>query len=323
MRLDPTPYATLTPDRALDAIEAAGWRCDGRLLALNSYENRVYQVGLEDGGFLVTKFYRAGRWSSAAILEEHAFVAELAAAELPAVPPLRQSDTTLFVAEDLRFAVFPRAGGRAPETDDPSVLRWLGRLLARIHQVSGRQPFTHRPALNATTFGDDAATAVLSSGLLPCHLESTYRQISDTLIATIRDHWAAVSPHLLRLHGDCYPGNVLWTDAGPHFVDFDDARMGPAIQDLWMLAPEGGAAFEYLLEGYLQMRAFDDNERLLIEPLRSLRLLHYAGWLAKRWQDPAFPTAFPWFATPRYWDEHLDTLRRQQQLLDGDDDAAA
>jgi len=313
------PFDRLQPDLILDAVEGLGFHADGRLLALNSFENRVYQVGLEDAPPLIAKFYRPGRWSDEAILEEHGFTAELADAELPAVPPLTIQGRTLHRHEGFRLALFPRRGGRLIEIDDAEHRRWVGRLLGRLHAIGSIRRFAHRPTLSVQEFGEDAAAFILGSGLLPSHVEAAYASLSRDLLQAIGEVMAGIAPATLRLHGDCHAGNILWTDAGPHFVDFDDARQGPAIQDLWMLL--AGAREEQerqlaeVLEGYQQFRTFDHTELALIEPLRTLRLMHYEAWVARRWDDPAFPPAFPWFASPRHWEDHILALREQLALL--------
>ncbi|MBN8481689.1 MAG: serine/threonine protein kinase [Xanthomonadales bacterium] len=302
------PYATLDPDTVLDAVAAAGFEPDGRLLALGSYENRVYQVGLEDARPLVAKFYRPGRWSDAAIDEEHAFAHELAAAELPMVAPLVVDGRSLFEHEGFRYALYPRQGGRAPELESADHLAWMGRLLARLHAIGARHAFRARPAIDVDGFVREAARNVLASGLLPPTLEARYGRTLDALAAMLDERIAAVGPaSRLRLHGDCHLGNVLWTDAGPHFVDLDDARMGPAVQDLWMLAPTR-EALDALLEGYAEFRDFDFTELALIEPLRLMRQVHWAGWVAARWHDPAFPLAFPQVGEARWWEQHCNDL---------------
>lgn len=317
----PHPYAALSPDCVLDALDSVGLRGDGRLLALNSYENRVYQVGIEDGPPLVAKFYRPGRWSDAAILEEHAFVAELAQQEIPVVPALEIDGRTLHTYQDYRFAVFPRKGGRAPELDDPAVLEWAGRFIGRIHAVGRARPFAERPALTVETFGREPRDYLLGNGFIPPDIRAAWTTTVDcALDGVARCYERAGDVALLRLHGDCHGGNVLWTDAGPHFVDFDDARMGPAVQDLWMmLSGERGDMVRQMadiLAGYEDFCDFDSREMHLVEALRTLRLLHYSAWLARRWDDPAFPTAFPWFNTQRYWQDRILELREQIALMD-------
>jgi Ser/Thr protein kinase RdoA (MazF antagonist) len=314
------PYADLTPDVILAAIESAGIACDGRLLALNSYENRVYQVGIEDGGFVVAKFYRPKRWSDAAITEEHAFVAELVAAEIPAVAPLPLAGRTLHEHAGFRFAVYPRQGGRPPELDDPAVLEWMGRLMGRIHAVGRRRPFAARPTLDIAAFGQEPRDYLLAHDFLPPELEPSWRAIADQALDGVRRAFdLAGDVRRLRLHGDCHGGNVLWTDAGPHFVDFDDSRMGPAVQDMWMLFSGDEEAMarqrERFLAGYEQFSEFDRRELQLVEALRTLRLLHYSAWIARRWHDPAFPVAFPWFNTQRYWQDRILELREQVGLM--------
>lgn len=310
------PYAGLHPERVLDAIAAAGLAPDGRLLALNSYENRVYQVGLEDGTFIVAKFYRPARWSDAAIGEEHVFTLELTAAELPVVAPLAFAGRTLLSHAGFRYALFPRRGGRAPELESADPLLWMGRLIARLHGVGGRAPFRHRGVLDRATLIAAPARAVLASGLLPADRRERYRAAIARLDAAIAAREAALGPlRHIRLHGDCHPGNVLWTDAGPHFVDLDDARMGPAVQDLWMLAHDA-VAMEALLEGYAEFGDFDRRELALVPALRAMRQVHHAGWIAARWHDPAFPAAFPFAAEARWWDEHLDDLAAAAEALE-------
>jgi Ser/Thr protein kinase RdoA (MazF antagonist) len=317
-----TPYADLTPDLILDAIDGAGHVTSGSLLALNSYENRVYQVGLTEGGFLVAKFYRPGRWDDATILEEHEFALELAAQEIPVVAPLANgAGQTLHHFHGHRFALYPRRGGRAPELDDPEHLRWLGRMLGRMHSVGSLHPFQHRPSLNIQSFGHDAMAFVLEQGFVPAELSHNYRQACEVLLEQVATSFDMVDPYRrLRLHGDCHPGNILWTDSGPHFVDLDDCMTGPAVQDLWMLLSgtrdDMRRQLDVLLEGYNTFFEFDLTELILIEALRALRLLHYSAWLARRWHDPAFPQAFPWFNTPRYWEDQLNTLREQAERLD-------
>lgn len=313
---DSPPFAGLTPDLVLDAVENLGLIADGRLLALNSYENRVYQVGLDGDSPVIIKFYRPCRWTDIAILEEHDFTRELADHEIPAVPPNSFDGHTLHEEKGFRFSVTPRCGGRAPELSDPSVLEWIGRLVGRIHAVGEARPFQQRPTLDIASFGEEPREYVLANGWLPPDLEIAYRSVSEHALAGVRDcfeHAGAV--RRLRLHGDCHLGNVLWNDHGPHFVDFDDTRMGPAIQDLWMLLSGGreemAAQLGHVLVGYENFCTLDPRELHLVEALRTLRLLHYSAWIARRWQDPAFPTAFSWFGTQRYWQDRILELREQ------------
>lgn len=349
---DEAPYAGLTPDVVLDALETVGLRGDGRLLSLNSYENRVYQVHLEDGDSIVTKFYRSARWSDAEILEEHAFVAELAAREIPVVAPIAlaaigkgakagrapaaaarphagsarpttgsassgaAAKSTLHEFAGFRFAVYPRRGGRAPELDDDDTLRWLGRFIARIHAVGASKPFRTRPTLDLETFGQEPRDWLIDHNFIPADLLESWENAVELALDGIDEAFEQVEDaRQIRLHGDCHSGNVLWTDSGPHFVDFDDCRTGPAVQDLWMLlSGERTAAahqLRVLLEGYREFHDFDVRELGLIEALRTLRLIHYSAWLARRWDDPAFPAAFPWFNTQRYWQDRVLELREQ------------
>jgi Ser/Thr protein kinase RdoA (MazF antagonist) len=315
------PYSELTPDVVQGALDKAGYRGDGRLQALGSYENRVYQAWLEDGPPVVAKFYRPERWTDAQILEEHAFVAELAAQEIPAVAPLTAGGATLHAFGGFRFAVYPKCGGRAPELENPGTLAWLGRFLGRIHAVGALTPFPTRPAIDIDTFGVAPRDWLLAKDCIPADLAEPWRSIAALALDGVRrcyDRAGSVQP--LRLHGDCHAGNVLWTDAGPHFVDFDDARMGPAVQDLWMLLSgnrgDMTAQLGAVLDGYEDFAEFDSRELHLIEALRTLRLLHYSAWLAQRWDDPAFPAAFPWFGTQRYWQDRILELREQVALLD-------
>jgi Ser/Thr protein kinase RdoA (MazF antagonist) len=310
------PYAGLTPDVVLNAIGACGLWPDGRLLALNSYENRVWQVGIEDAEPVVAKFYRPGRWSDAAIDEEHAFARELADAELPVVAPLAFAGNTLLQHAGFRYALTARRGGRAPELEAVGQLQWLGRLIARMHGVGARAAFAHRRTLDPATMVHQPMRAVLASSLLPAALHDHYRTAAARLDQAIALRLAAIGPVTrIRLHGDCHPGNVLWTDAGPHFVDLDDACMGPAVQDLWMLAHDE-RALHAVLDGYRQFRDFNPVELALIPALRAMRQLHYAGWIAARWDDPAFPSAFPFAAESRWWEQHITDLHELAEVLE-------
>lgn len=317
-----TSFLTLTPHVVLNALDSIGFYGDGRLLTLNSYENRVYQVGMEQGPPLVAKFYRPLRWSDAAILEEHRFVQELAEREIPVVAALATSDgQTLHQFQGFRFALFPCHGGRTPELDDCVTLEWLGRFLGRIHAVGGLQAYQHRPTLDVTSFGDEPSAYLMEHDFVPRDALDTYRSVVTQALAGVRYCFErAGGVTSLRLHGDCHSSNVLWTDAGPHFVDFDDSRMGPAVQDIWMLL--SGTRHEMvrqlcdLLTGYEDFCAFDPRQLYLLEALRTLRLIHYAAWIARRWDDPAFALAFPWFNTQRYWQDKILELREQIALMD-------
>ncbi len=338
----PHPFATLTPDFVLDALAGVGLVGDGRLMALNSYENRVYLAHLEPGTpqaeahpAVVLKFYRPGRWSAAQIAEEHAFAHELMAAEVPVVGPLAIGGRTLHEHDGFLFSVSPRRGGRRPELGDDETLEWIGRFLARLHHVGARRPFAERPAVDLASYGTEPRDWLLAHGVLPLEVERDWADISQQAIDLIAaSAWPisaggqkdSGSPSIatLRLHADCHPGNILWTPAdlpggGPHFVDLDDCRSGPAVQDLWMLLPgeraERQRALGALLDGYEQMRDFDRRELALIEPLRTLRLIHYSAWIARRWDDPAFPAAFPDFGTPAWWQGQIVTLRDQIEAM--------
>lgn len=315
-------YASLTPDRILHDLESLGWACDGRLIALNSYENRVYQVGIEDQEPVVAKFYRPSRWSPEQLQEEHDFLNELFEEEIPVVPPLASPETgkTLNVCDPFPIAVFPRRGGYALEMDQPEQLYRIGRALGRLHTVGSRCDFKHRPRLNTADFGHHAIEQVLESPLLPDSMRSVYEGVARDLIAGVERALTGYGDwNALRLHGDCHAANVMVRDELMHIVDFDDARMGPAVQDLWLFLSgdnnEQRLALSEILEGYEEFRDFDRRELALIEPLRSLRVMHYAGWLTKRWDDPAFPAAFPWLAEARFWDQHILDLREQFAAL--------
>jgi len=312
---DNTPYYRLDPDTVIQAIESTGLECDGRLLPLNSYENRVYQVGIEDALPLVTKFYRPGRWSNAQILEEHSFALEIADAEIPLIPPMEINGQTLFDHDGFRFALFERRGGHAPELDQKDTRIWLGRFLGRIHAIAAASDFSTRPELTIENFGHEPVQALLDGQWLPPHLETAFTSLSADLLTSIEAVFERSGEYTkIRLHGDCHPGNILWRD-GPLFVDLDDCRSGPAIQDLWMLlsgdSHEMAEQMKDVLEGYTQFHHLNRRELGLIEALRTLRMLHHAAWLAKRWQDPAFPIAFPWFGEPRYWEDLILSLREQ------------
>jgi Ser/Thr protein kinase RdoA (MazF antagonist) len=323
------PYENLTPDVVLDALAGLGLHGDGRLMALNSYENRVYQVYLEDRSAVVVKFYRPGRWSDAQIAEEHAFSTELTAAEVPAVAPLALSGATLHHHGGFAFSVSPYRGGRGPELDDFEVLEWVGRFLARIHTVGAARPFEVRPALDLQSFGIASRDWLLGHDMVPLDVQrdwekacnAAFEMIEGTALGTTA---TGAGLKKLRLHGDVHPGNILWTptdrpDGGPHFVDLDDARTGFAVQDLWMLLsgerPQRTAQLSGLLEGYEQFREFDRRELALIEPLRTLRQIHYSAWLARRWRDPIFPINFPWFGSSDYWKEQINMLHDQCEAM--------
>lgn len=315
------PFSALTPDSVLDALDSIGLHGDGRLLALNSYENRVYQTGMEDRPPMIAKFYRPARWTDAAILEEHGFVAALVEREIPVVPAVQINSSTLHAFNGFRFAVFARHGGRAPELDNRDTLEWMGRFIGRIHAIGALDVYRERPTLDIHSFGVEPSTYLLEHDFIPAELIEVYRGVVAQALDGVRRCYDRAGPvRSLRLHGDCHVGNVLWTDAGPHFVDFDDSRMGPAIQDLWMLLSGERAEMTRqlgdLLAGYEDFYDFEPRELHLVEALRTLRLIHYAAWIARRWDDPAFPVAFPWFNTQRYWQDRILELREQIALMD-------
>jgi Ser/Thr protein kinase RdoA (MazF antagonist) len=329
------PYQVLTPSVVLDALSGLGLAVDGRLSALSSYENRVYLAHLDDDTSVVAKFYRPGRWSEAQIREEHSFTAELVAEDIPVVGPLVLNSMSLHEARVVHdgvdghfwFSVSPRRGGRAPELDDPEVLMWIGRLMARMHLVGERHAFSVRPVLNLHTFGEQSREQLVSQQQIAEEVQQQWLSLCDQALALVQQQMPQ-DLKVLRLHGDCHPGNILWTpegmpEPGPHFVDMDDARTGPAVQDLWMLVhgdiAERRQRMEIVLEGYESVRGFDRRELQCIEPLRTLRIIHYSAWLAGRQDDPAFPLHFPWFGTSDYWRGQCDTLREQIEAMQTDD----
>lgn len=314
-------YENLTPDAVLNAVESLGFLTNGRLLPLNSYENRVYQVGIEEGEPIIAKFYRDGRWDNETILEEHAFTLELAEHEIPVVPPVIDSEgITLHQYNQFRFTIYKRRGGHWPDLDNQENRQWIGRFLGRIHGVGASSHFNHRTDLTIERLGAEPREYVLTNGFIPIELEKAYSTLTQDLLEHIKTIFERTTNiKTIRLHGDVHPGNILWTDQGPHFVDFDDAITGPAIQDLWMLLSgdqnEMAVQLGDFLEGYTSFNEFDPMELNLIEALRTLRMIHYSAWLARRWDDPAFPHNFPWFNTNRYWEEQILTLREQAALL--------
>ena len=328
------PFADLTPEAVLDALDAVGLRGDGRLIQLNSYENRVFQVFLEGGDVVVPKFYRPGRWTDDQILEEHTFSAELAETEIPVVAPLALAlaayprhpvtlagdPPTLAHSLGQRFSVTPRRSGRAPELDDPATLEWIGRFIGRMHAVGATRAFAHRGRIDAQTYGIAPRDYLLASNWVPPDALPRWRGVVDTALDAVQRAFASL-PELrtLRLHGDCHPGNILWSDAGPHFVDLDDALTGPAVQDLWMLLSGDRASMTRqlgaVLSGYEDFMEFDWRELRLVEPLRTLRMIHHSAWIARRWNDPAFPVAFPWFDGAAYWQQQATQLNEQIEVM--------
>lgn len=315
-----TDYTELTPEVVLAAVESCGYETSGRQLALNSYENRVYRCELERGDAVIAKFYRPGRWSNEAIIEEHGFSLALAADEIPVVAPMLVAGETLFEYAGYRFALFPLRGGRWPDLETRDDLNWMGRFIARIHNIGRGGLFEHRHAIDIDRMGVRSSAFLQEAGFIPSHLALAYQTLVDDLLEEISHAFERCGRYdAIRLHGDCHRSNVLWTDDGPHFVDLDDCCNGPAIQDLWMLLSGERAEMTEqmcdLLEGYEEFATLELNELQLIEALRSLRMMHYAAWLAKRWDDPAFPLAFPWFNTDRYWEQHVLELREQLSRL--------
>lgn len=314
-----TPYAGLSPEAVLDAIDALGFRTDGTLTALNSYENRVYQVGLEEEAPIIAKFYRPNRWSNEAILEEHAFTRELVEMELPCVAPMLRGERTLFDHDGYRFALFPRQAGHPPNVEDFDVLAVLGHALGRMHAVGAVKPFEHRVAISVERLGLEAVQDLLEGGFIPDEMRPAYEAVTTQLLERIAPVMATVAT-VQRIHGDCHLGNLLWRYDAPNFVDFDDTAMGPAIQDLWMLLAgdraERSGQLSELVTAYDEFASLDIRELPLIEPLRTLRIMHHAAWIARRWNDPAFPVAFPNFNTLRYWSDHVLALKEQLAALD-------
>jgi len=314
------PFHTLTPEFIMDAVESQGYSCDCRNVALNSYENRVCQVGIDDQLPLIAKFYRPGRWSSAQIMEEHKFCFELAEQELPVVAPLKnEAGESLFHFSGFKFALYPRQGGHAPEFDNLDNLLILGRMLGRIHRVGAVRPFRHRPLLDCQSFGYESVE-LISQNYIPAEYRPSYAAVTGQLLETMEAILKEVGDvRFIRTHGDCHAGNILWRDDAPHFVDFDDSRMAPAVQDFWMMLSGERqrqiAQLDALVEGYSEFNEFNPVELRLIEVLRTLRMLHYSAWLARRWEDPIFPGTFPWFNTVRYWGEHILELREQLAAL--------
>ena len=314
-------FQHLTPDNILDAVESVDIHCDGRFLALNSYENRVYQIGVEDDKPVVAKFYRPGRWSDAAIIEEHEFTLQLAELEIPVIAPLLDGlGNSLFHSGLYRFALYPCKGGRAPELDNAEHLNFLGRFIGRIHALGATRQFEHRITLDIENMVVAPRKYLLDAGLIPDHLLAAYESVTEDLIGQINNCYKLAGKiNTIRLHGDCHPSNILWVDDMPHIVDFDDAKNGPAIQDIWMfLSGERDymtARLADFLDGYTQFYDFNPAELHLVEALRTMRIIHYSSWIASRWSDPAFPIAFPWFDNIRYWEDHVLSLREQSALL--------
>ncbi len=311
------PYSHLTPDLVLDLIESQGFEVTGSQLALNSYENRVYQVELTSGEFVVIKIYRPERLSDASIKEEHQFLFELKEEEIPVVTPLIDSrGHSLFIEQGFRFSIFPRVGGRFPDVDNPEVLYWLGRLLGRIHAIGARRPFSHRAQISFERMVMTPYQFLMANNFIPLTHQKQYQMLMEEIITTVTQQLSSMDQFdQIRLHGDFHPGNILQRGGEIAIVDTDDCAMGPAIQDLWLLlSGERDRVSQELLEiieGYQEFYDFNHQELAIIESLRTMRIIHYSYWLAKRWTDPAFPMHFPWFNTENYWDDHILTLREQ------------
>ncbi len=317
-------YSNLTPDTVLNAAASAGFDVDASIIPLNSYENRVYQIGVHESAPVIAKFYRPGRWSNDAILEEHVFSSELAELEIPVINPLRlNNNQTLHTYNGYRFALFPKQGGRSPEIDNMDHLYRIGRFIGRIHAVGSTNNFKHRINIDISNYGYDSVKFIEENNFIPEELYDSYTstvQIILSKVQTIFEQYGYNQLAMHRIHGDCHTGNILWSDTGPHFVDLDDCLTGPAIQDIWMLLsgdrPEMTSQLSEVLEGYSEFYDFNPSQLVFIESLRALRLLHYSSWLAKRWNDPAFPHNFPWFNTVKYWQDQILILREQISLLD-------
>lgn len=311
-------FASLSPETIIDGLESAGFSVASGLLALNSYENRVYQFHDDDSVKYVTKFYRPNRWSLAQIHEEHDFALELAAEELPLVAPLVRDGQSLFHHQGFDFAVFPCRGGRIFEVDNLDHLEWMGRFIGRIHAIGNKSPFQHRPMINTDESLLQARDILTNTpDMVTRGLQTAFYTILDQVIELTLNQYKPDKQ--IRLHGDCHAGNILWTDAGPHFVDLDDCRTGPAIQDLWMMLSgdrqQQLLQLDTLLSGYEEFFSFEHSQLRLIESLRSMRLINYMAWLTKRWQDPAFPRNFPWFNTEKYWEQQILMLKEQFAIL--------
>jgi len=309
------PYSELTQERVMDATESLGYLCDARVFPLNSYENRVYQIGIEDEQPLIGKFYRPGRWSKEQIQEEHDFLLELLADELPVVAPVVKNNQSLFFDDPFYFALFPRRGGQAPELANDDDLELIGRWLGRLHQTGGSKNFSFRPAILGARDLINARDQVLSSGLMPEDYRPNYKILANNLIEWVDKIYRPEKVQTLRIHGDLHTGNLLLRDEVLYMVDFDDCLQGPAMQDIWMLLSgteqEQRQQLLVIKEGYEMFRPFPKQELALIETLRTIRVMKYAAWLCNRWSDPAFPQAFPWFTGHRFWSEHVNALQEQ------------
>ena len=310
----PVDYSLLSPDFMLDAIESIGIHVDSGLLELNSYENRVFQFLDENRQRFVVKFYRPARWSDEQIQEEHDFSLQLKSADIDVVAPLQFDGCSLFIYQGYRFAIFPSAGGRPIEVDNLDALESVGRNLGRVHQLASQQSFLHRPTVSVVEFVQTPKQILQQNNFVPVHLETSFFDVYDLLSKEIALQYKPDDKQLIRLHGDLHAGNILWRDKVT-LLDFDDCRQGPAVQDVWMMLHgerhEQLLQLEVMLEGYEEFCSFDTKQLTLIEPLRAMRMMHYMGWIAKRWQDPAFSRHFAWFTDEQYWQQQVTVLQEQ------------
>ena len=322
------PYQRLSPDTVINAVESIGLLTDMRQYPLNSYENRVYQVGIEEDSPVIVKFYRPNRWSKDTILEEHQFLAELAEEDLPVVAPLEIDGKTLFEYDDFLFSISPRKSGHSPEIANRDQLEYLGRWLARLHQVGNDYHFKHRPIWNGKaelghaqdkSIIQQSCETVLKSDLLHDDFRAAYESLCRDLNELVTQQYQPELSDTLRIHGDCHVGNLLWRDEQLYMVDFDDCVQGPAMQDIWMLLSgereEQLQQLESIRNGYEVFRPFPYHQLKWIEALRTIRLIKHTAWVAERWSDPAFPAAFPWFTGVQYWSSHILSLREQLSAI--------
>ena len=320
MRAETHPFSALSPDFILDAVESRGFRVDARILELNSYENRVFQIGIENRAPIIAKFYRPARWSQDQVQEEHDFLLELASNEISVVAPIRLEGSTQFQAGKFILALFEKRGGRTPLIESESSLEILGRTLSQIHNVGAEKPFCYRPSINVDDYGKSSRKWLLEEEFIPVNLEKQYEKISNILISRIEEKFSKQEAKNIRIHADCHLGNILWREQRPHFVDFDDSRNGPAVQDLWMFLSgnlsEKSRQMTNIIRGYMDFRDFNFGEVGLIESLRALRIMRHSAWIGKRWDDPAFPKAFPFFNTEKYWVEHIHQLSEQIEIIE-------
>ena len=321
MRPGNHPFSALHPDFILDSIESKGFKVDARILELNSYENRVFQIGIENSEPIIAKFYRPDRWNQDQVQEEHDFLLELASNEISVVAPIRLEGTTQFQAGKFIVALFERSGGRTPQIESESSLEILGRTLSQIHNVGAEKSFAYRPSINIDDYGKSSRRWLLEAEVIPINLEKQYEKVSNILISRIEEKFSTQEVKNIRIHADCHLGNILWRAQRPHFVDFDDSRNGPVIQDLWMFLSgnlsEKSRQMTNIIRGYMDFRDFNFGEVALIESLRALRIMRHSAWIGRRWEDPAFPRAFPFFNTEKFWVEHIHQLSEQIETIEG------